>query len=170
MLALEVLLARVERLGYHAFLGADLRHRTPALRLDEDLGFLALVRADLTAIEVVGAQIPLAVPAVLLHSLDHRVDSLLHALCLFSLANLLAEGDIVLACDDEKTCNHEALGLGALRDVLCGLERLVRIPREAVEVEAVVPVGTSDEWQHVRTEVLDDVIHRNLEVLEEGYL
>ena len=107
---------------------------------------------------------------MLLHSVDHGIDGLLHALCLGSLANLTAEGDVVLASDDEEACDHETLGLGALGDVLCGLKALVGIPREAVEVETVVPVCTSDERQHVRTEVVDDVIHRDLQVLEEGDL
>ena len=107
---------------------------------------------------------------MLLHSFDHCIDGLLHAFCFGCLANLLAEGDIVLAGDNEETCNHQALGLGALGDVLGGLEALVGIPREAVQVQTVVPVCTSDERQHVGTEVVDDVIHRDLEVLEEGNL
>ena len=78
--ALEVFLAGVERLSHHTFLGTNLSHRTPALRLDEYLALVALVGADLTTVEVVGAQIPLSVPAVLLHGLDHGIDGLLHAL------------------------------------------------------------------------------------------
>ena len=125
---------------------------------------------------------------MLLHGLAHLVYCLLHtvgfcevvilgetsdsaftAVCGF-LGELLAERHIVLACNDEESGNHQALCLGAFSLVLCCLETLVRIPREAVEVEAVVPVGTSDEWQLVRTEVVDDMVHRNLQVLEETYL
>ena len=80
--ALQVFLAGVERLADHAVLGTDFSHRTPALRLDEDLGFFALVGADLTSVEVVGTQVPLAVPAVFLHSLNHGIDGLLHSCCL----------------------------------------------------------------------------------------
>ena len=44
---------------------ADFRHGAEALRLDEDPALLALGGADLVARVVVGAQVPLPVPAVL---------------------------------------------------------------------------------------------------------
>ena len=114
MLALEIFLTAVETLGYHTFLGADLGHGAPALALDEDLSLLAFVATNLIAIEVVCAQIPLAIPTVLLNSLDHSVDSLLHALCLGILTNLLAQSNVVFACYYEESCNHQALSLCAL--------------------------------------------------------
>ena len=128
MLALEVFLTRVETLGNHTFLGTNLGHGTPALALDEDLSLVALVATNLIAIEIVSAEIPLAIPAVLLHSLDHSVDSLLHALGLLGLTQFLAQGNVILTCYYEQTGNHEALGLGALGYVLGGLEALVWIP------------------------------------------
>ena len=114
MLALEILLTRVERLGNHTFLGADLGHGAPALTLDEYLSLLAFVATNLIAIEVVCAEIPLAVPTVLLNSLDHSVDSLLHALSLGILTNLLAQSYVVFSCYYEETCNHQALSLCSL--------------------------------------------------------
>ena len=54
-----------------AGLHADAGHHAEALRLDEDLAVLVLVAADLVAERVVGAQEPLAVPAVLEHDLAH---------------------------------------------------------------------------------------------------
>lgn len=39
-----------------------------------------------------------------------------------------------------------------------------------LEVQAVVPVGTANERQHVRTKVVDDVVHGHLQVLEERHL
>ena len=107
---------------------------------------------------------------MLLDGVNHGVDGLLHASSFLGFANLLAQGNIVLARDDEQSGNHEALGLGALADVLGGLERLVGVPREAVEVQAVVPVGTANERQGVWAEVLDDVVHGHLQVLEERHL
>lgn len=118
--------------------------------------------------EVVGAEESFSVPSVLLHGFAHLVYCLLHtvgfcevvilgetsdsaftAVCGF-LGELLAERHIVLACNDKESGYHQALCLGAFSLVLCCLETLVRIPREAVEVEAVVPVGTSDpyRWLH----------------------
>ena len=107
---------------------------------------------------------------MLLHSLNHSIDSLLHAGSFVVLTDLLAQGDVVLTCDDEQTCNHQALCLGALAHVLSGLETLVGVPREAVEVQAVVPVGTAYQWQHVRTKILDDVVHRDFQVFKQRYL
>ena len=51
--AVEVLLAGIEGLIDHAVFKTDTGHGTEALRLDEDLAFLVLVRTDLVAIEVV---------------------------------------------------------------------------------------------------------------------
>src|ERR1017187_7810186 len=45
---------------------------------------------------------------------------------------------------EEQACDHDRLCLGA-GDVARDLERLVRLGREAVQVQAVVPVGVPDE-------------------------
>jgi len=97
-----------------------------------------------------------------LYSLDHRIYSLLHTGSLVGLTDLLTECHIVLAGDYEETCDHQALSLRAFRHVLGGLEALIRIPREAVQVQTVVPVGTTNQRQHVRTKVVDDMIRTRL--------
>ena len=56
---------------------------------------------------------------------------------------------------------------GAAGLVAGGLERLAGRVGEAVQVEAVVPVGAADERQAVRAEVLERVVERALEVLEQ---
>ncbi len=52
--------------------------------------------------------------------------------------------------------------------VLGGLERLARGLREAVEVEAVVPVGAADQGQAVGTAVFENVMEGPPEVFEEA--
>ena len=126
--AFQVFLAGVERLGHHTVFGANLGHRTPALRLDEYLGLLAFVRTNLPSVEVVGTEVPFAIPAMLLHCLDHGVDSLLHAGCFIELSNLLAKRYVFLARNYEESCNHERFCFRAFADVLGSLETLVGIP------------------------------------------
>ena len=82
MLAIHHLLHRVDGLIYHTLVESDASHGTPALALDEDLSFLVLLGTYFIAVEVVGSQIPLAVPTVLLHSLIHTVHCFFHCLCL----------------------------------------------------------------------------------------
>ena len=75
------------------------------------------------------------------------------------LGKLLAEGYIVLAGYYEQAGNHQAFSLAAFALVLGGLETLVRIPGEAVQVQTVVPVGSADERQLVWTQVVDNMVH-----------
>ena len=139
MLAVEVLLAGVECLVHHAVLQADGSHGAEALALDKDFTFLVLLRANLVAVEVVGTEVPLAVPSVFLHGSDHGVDVALGAggLCLVCCGiaathgtggQLLAQLHILLADHDEEAGYHQALSLRALGLVFGGLEGLVGIP------------------------------------------
>ena len=66
VLAVEVLVNAFESLDVVALVLAKSRKNAPALRLDEDLALLALVRANLVAVVVVSAEEPLAVVAVFL--------------------------------------------------------------------------------------------------------
>ena len=111
MLAVEIALAAVECPVHHAIFQSDAGHRAETLALDEDFAFLILIGANLVAIEVVGPQIPLAVPAVLLHSLNHCVDTLPGTVGLVLFSGFLAQLYVLLACKDEETGYHEAFGL-----------------------------------------------------------
>ena len=188
VLALQALLGAIQCLGAEAFFQSDASHGTPALTLDEDLAFLVLVAAYLVAEEIVGTQEPFTVPSMLLHSLVHLIYRLLHALGFYQviflgksgylsfaavgclLGKLLAEGDVILAGNNKQSGNHQALSLAAFALVLGGLEALVRVPGEAVQVQTVVPVGSADEWKLMRTQVVDNMVHRNLQVFEETHL
>ena len=147
VIAIHHSLNRVDSLVAKSFLKTYSRHGTPALALDEYLAFLVLVRSNLVAVEIVGAEEPFAVPSVFLHSFFHSFHSGCHLLCLLLealyavflgvlalLCQLAAERDIFLACNHEETCNHERLCLRTLAVVFRCLETLVGVPGEAVEV------------------------------------
>ena len=160
----EVLLHAVERPDRVALVGADARHRAEALRLDEDPAVLARLRADLVAEVVVGAQEPFAVPARLADGLLH-----LRGLALGQRGLVLAAGEArergVVGRDvAEHLRDHHGLGVLPVL-VRAALEGVVRVLREAVEVEAVVPVGAADERQAVRAEVVHGVVERAAQVL-----
>ena len=188
MFAFQSLLGTIQSFVAESVFQTDTSHRTPALALDEDFAFLVLIATYLVSEEIIGTEEPFSIPTMLLYGFVHRIHRLLHALgfceiiflgkscycalmtvCCF-LGELLAESNVVLACYNKQTCNHQTLCLAAFTLILCSLETLVWIPGEAVEVETVVPVSSSDEWQLVRTEIIDDVIHRNLQMFEETYL
>ncbi len=107
IIAVEIALATVECPIYHAIFQPYTGHRAEALTLDEDFAFLILIGANLVAIEVVGPQIPLAVPAVLLHSLNHCVDTLPGTVGLVLFSGFLAQLYVLLACKDEETGYHQ---------------------------------------------------------------
>ena len=67
---------------------------------------------------------------------------------------------------EEEPGDHHRLGRGALH-VAGRLERLVGLGGEAVEVEAVVPVGVPDQRQRMRAAVLQRVADAGLEVVQE---
>ena len=110
--------------------------------------------ADLVAEEVVGAQEPLAVPAVL--ERRRRPSSRPRPGLLRPRRrgrSCSARYGVVRRHADEQPGDEHRLGDAAVR-LLGGLERLVRRLGEAVEVQAVVPVGAADERQAVRPEVV----------------
>ena len=103
---------------------------------------------------------------MLLHGLYHGIDAFLSPVGLVVLCDFVAKFHVLFAGEHEKAGNHQTLGLRALALVLGGLETLVGIPRKAVQVQTVVPVGTTDEWQHVGTEVLNHMVERDAQVFK----
>ena len=109
--AVKVTLARVESLAYHAFLHADAGHGAEALRLDEYLAFFVFMGADLVAVEVIGTEIPLSIPSVLLYRLDH----IIYAACGASGLNFQTTGTaqlgILATAEDKQPRYHKRLRL-----------------------------------------------------------
>ena len=187
MLAFQSFLAAVQCFIAESFFQTDTSHRTPALTLDEDFAFLVLITTNLVAEEIVSAEEPFAVPAMLLHGFVHCIHRLLHALGFYEiiflgksgdsafmavrgfLGKLLAQRHVVLSGYYEESGYHQTLCLASFALVFGGLETLVRVPGEAVQVQTVVPVGSADEWKLMRTQVIDNMVHRNLQVFEETY-
>ena len=84
------------------------------------------------------------------------------------MAQAPAQLCVVVSADHELAGYHQRLGFAALGLVLRSLERLVRVVGEAVEVEAVVPVGAAYERESVRPQVVQDVVERYPEVLQQA--
>ena len=169
VLALQVAAGGIQGLVAQPFPGADAGHGAPALAFDEDLRFVVLFRSDFPAIEIVGPEEPFPVPAKAPDRRLHRCDRFLHG------GNLRGRGAdageqlrIVPALHDEQAGNHQRFGLAARGLVLSGLEGLVGIVGEAVQIEAVVPVGPADARQAVRAEVAGDVVETDLQMLQQG--
>ena len=167
MLAVKIFLDRIERFFDKALFKTDSGHRTPALRLDENLSLFVLMRTNLASEEIVGAEEPFAVPAVGLHSLYHLIDMALRTVGLLIISETATQLDIVLTVDDKLTGNHQRLCLRAFRFVFGGLERFVGVIGETVEIQAVVPVRTTYEGQTVRTEIVDHMVKRHFQMVEQ---
>jgi len=167
VLGIETLLDGIKSLDSKTFLDADTCEYAETLRLDEDLTLFALLGADLVLECIISTQEPFAVPAVLENCIVHLVDLSLCAVSLFVETLQAAHLDVILTDSNELTCDEYRFSLAAL-EAGGSLEGLTRSLGEAVEVEAVVPVSTTDEGQTVRSEVIDNVIKGSLEVVDEG--
>ncbi len=171
----QVFVDALKGLDIIALVLAETCQNAPALRLDEDLALLALVRAYLVAVVVVCAEEPLAVIAELYSVLAHFLDLSLGALSLSLVALETAHSGVLGRDKAEHTRDHH--GLRRLRIVgrvgedllvVVGLEALARLVGEAGEVQAVVPVGASRKRQTVRSYLLAYVVERALAVVKHG--
>ncbi len=167
VLGVKSLLDRIKSLLCVTFLYADTCKYAEALGLNEDLTFLTLGGADLIAECIVSAEEPVAVPAILKNSLVHLVDFSLSSCGLFVETLELAHFNIVLADSNKLTCDKYRFSHAALI-ASGGLEGLAGSLGEAVEVEAVVPVSTTDEGETVRSEVVYNVVKGSLQVVDKG--
>ena len=143
---------------------ADSGHGAHALRLNEDLSFLARIRSDLIPVGIIGADEPFAIPACRLHAFDHAGLFFPYKGRLLRFADQLGDFRIVICHIDIHTGDKDAL-CNASIIVGDSLEALPRCIREAVEVEAIVPVRTSDEWQAMRAAVRRSIMEGTAQVL-----
>ena len=102
MLAVQILLTRIQSLVKHTILQSNTSHGAEALTLDKDFAFLALVRTNLIAVEVVGAQIPLAIPTMLLHGINHGINAALSTLGFLVFFDFVAKFHIRLPVKTNK--------------------------------------------------------------------
>ena len=146
---------------------ADAGHDAHALRLNKDLALVALLAAHRLAKGIVSAAEPFAVPAGGQDGLLHPRDGLPCSGGLVGKAAVAAQVRILFAVLDEHTGDEDALGHGALAGA-GDLEALARVLREAVQVEAVVPVGPADEGQAVGAKMGAGVLETAAQVLHQG--
>src|SRR5690606_33004871 len=142
-------------------------HDAVALRLNPDLAVIVLLGSHRVAVVVVGATEPLAVPSAVQDSLLHRVNSCLGASGFGLVAAVACKGRVVGADRREHGGNEHRLGVTAGL-VLGGLEGLTWSGGEAVEVEAVIPVGSPNERQAMGAYVVVRVVKGPLEVVHEA--
>ena len=127
---------------------ADARHDTHALGLDEDLAFLALLPADHMAVGIVGAAEPFAVPPGGEGGMFHAGNFFTHSGGFIGMAGGFKNLGKLVAVFNIHTCDKNALGHRAFAGA-GGLETLARRVAEAVQVQAVVPVGAANQRQAV---------------------
>ena len=131
---------------------ADARHDAHALRLDEDLTLVAFLAADGLTEGVVGAAEPCTVPAGGQRGLFHLRNGGAGVGGFVREVPVAAQVGVFLAVLDEHTGDENALRHRAFAGA-GDLEALARMLGEAVQVQAVVPVGAADEGQTVGAEV-----------------
>ena len=174
----QSVLDRRERLLRLAVLQANAGHHAHALRLDVDLALGVGVGADRARIGVVGAQEPLAVPAGGFGGLLDLRHGLAHGRRLGGSgvrghaavsAEAFEDLGILAAVQHEHAGDEHRFGHARVV-VLHGLEALAGLGGEAVEVQAVVPVGAADQRQAVRAAVLHREVHRTAQMLEQRLL
>ncbi len=140
-----------------------------ALRLDEDLALDVLGRPDRPAEEVVGPPEPGAVPSVLVDRRAHLDGRGTASGRLRGIATHRGDRGELAGGQHEEGGDEDRFGDPAAA-VLGRLERFAGRLREAVQVEAVVPVSAADEGKPLRAQAIERVLDRALEVLVERSL
>ena len=155
------------RLGFSG-LFADACHDAHALGFDEDLTFFAFLSADHMAVSVESSAEPRAVPAGIQRRRFNLRDRFLRLIRFLVQAEVAADAYIGSAILDKHTRNEHALRHGSLAGP-GDLEALSRVLREAVEVQAVVPVRAPDQRQAVRAEMCLCKIEAPAQMLHERF-
>ncbi len=133
------------------------------------LPFRTFVGADLLTEIVIGADEPLAIPTVLMDGLVHLLRFRAIAFRFVLMTAMLGNRRQFFSCEHEQARDKDRLG-GLTFFVRSGLERLAGCIGEAVQVEAVVPVGATDERQSMRPQAVYRVLEAALQVLVERLL
>ena len=174
----QLVLHGLQRLLGLAVVEADAGHHAHALRFDVDLAFGVFVGADLVRIGVVGAYEPFAVPAGGFDGFGDLADFRTHGGGLGGHFGVGHAGELSVVFDDvgvlaavehEHAADEHGFGNAGVV-VLHGLEAFTRGVGEAVEVQAVVPIGAADQRNAVRSLVVDGEVHGTAQVFEQRLL
>ena len=152
----QVFLYALKGKGGLAALFADARHDTHALWFNEDFAFLAFTPADDIAEGIIGPAEPGTVPAGIQNSGFHGCNDSLTVSGFLFQPHVTADFSIGTAVFDKHAGNENAFSDRAFAGA-CGLEAFTRVFGKAVQIQAVVPVGTADQRQVVGTEVCDGI-------------
>ena len=163
----QTLLHAGKRLRGLSALLANAGHDAHTLRLNEDLTLGALLAADGLAESIVGTAEPCAVPTGGQGGLLHGINVLAGGSGFFGQIQMVAQLGVFVAVLDEHTGNEYAFGYGTLAGA-GDLEALARVLGEAVQVQAVVPVGAADQRQAVGTQMGAGKVEAAAQVLHQG--
>ena len=144
----------------------DAGHDTDAVGLDEDLTLCVGCGSDFVPEGIVCPQEPFPIPCMFQHRVGHTHRLPTSLIGLGAFADGVEEFCVEVGCMDEQACDEHRLR-GAAFPVLGGLERFAGGCRECVEVQAVIPVRPTDQWQTVRPEMIQHVLVRPPQVFEQ---
>ena len=152
-------------LGFAGFY-ADTRHNAHTLRFNEDFAFLAHLAANDFTVGIVGAAEPLAVPTGGQRGVFHGGGFGAYLGSFLGATDLVQNFGKGVAVFDIHTGNKDALGNGSFAGT-GGLEAFARLLAETVQVQAVIPVGTPDQRQTVRTLVGAQIAEAAAQMLQQ---
>ena len=148
-------------------LSADPGHHAHALGFDEDLPLVAFPAAYGGTKGIVGTAEPCAVPAGGQGGLFYCVNGGAGTGGLLGEVQVVTEFGVLAAIFHEHARNKYALSHRALAGA-GDLEALARVLREAVQVQAVVPVGPADQRQAVGAQMGMGVAEAPVQMLHQG--
>ena len=154
----------LKRLLRFSAVKADPGHDAHSLGLDIDLALFIYAASDGIREGVIGTDEPFSVPAGVIYRLFHGRYLLQHIVRLFRISQCAAELRVFPAVFDEHAGDEDRFRHRSLAGAE-GLEALARFFREAVEIQAVVPVRPSDERQRMRPEMGGREAEASAEVL-----
>ena len=149
---IQPLFHALQRLRSLTALPANAGHNTHTLRFDKDLALRTLFAAHRLAKGIVGAAEPCSVPASRQRGLLHGLNALAGSGRFLIQMQVVAQFGVLPAILDEHTGDEHALGYRTLAGA-GDLKALTRVLGEAVQVQAVVPVGAANERQAVGAKV-----------------
>ena len=161
---IQTLFDRIQSLLGKTFFHTDSCHNAEALRFDKDLTFLAFFGTNFFWFCIICTYKPFSIPAGIQNCLIHGIDFFFGSVCGCGVPHMtadLCEFSAVFykhTCDKYRLCNR-SFGRS------CSLEGFSRFCGEAVKVQAVVPVCTSDQWQLVRSEMSGCIFERTAQML-----
>src|SRR5512133_3094643 len=122
---------------------------------------------DLITVIIISAQEPVSIPAIFVYHPDHLIYMFLSFSGQLCFAPFQGHFYKIAPVKHEHGCDEYRLGFAPLLVFSC-LETFIRVVRKAVEVQAVIPVGTPYQRKPVRPPVIYDMTERSVQMFEEA--